>query len=129
MNFVLDTSHVGRVCRQLTELTLVIDEIIGSEHISNIDVNSFAFFENLKYLSIVSLSINGYPPLSIARQNLTFSSSKLVKLDIKVKCFDDVLALLDGRLKQLTTLTVEVSMIYRRGNRLFSQVSLQYLLN
>jgi hypothetical protein len=72
-----------------------------------------AFFENLKQLSIVSSSINDYPPLSLYDLSpMTFSSSTLTKLSINVISFDGVLDLLDGRLKQLTTLIVQVDHIY-----------------
>ncbi|CAF1266615.1 unnamed protein product [Rotaria sp. Silwood1] len=42
---------------------------------------------------------------------MTFSSSILTKLSINVNDFNDVYALLDGRLKQLTTLIIQVGII------------------
>jgi hypothetical protein len=75
----------------------------------------FVFFENLKHLSIVSSSINDYPPLSLYfLPPMTCSSSTLTKLCINVYDFNDVHALLDGRLKQLTTLIIEVHYINDR---------------
>ncbi|CAF1473202.1 unnamed protein product [Rotaria sordida] len=60
------------------------------------------------HLSIVSASINDYPPLSLyISPPLTFSSSTLTKLCINVHAFDDCLSLLDGRFKQLTTFIVQ----------------------
>jgi hypothetical protein len=42
----------------------------------------------------------------------TFRSSTLLKLNIKVHCFDDFLYLLDGRFNQLHTLYVDLARIY-----------------
>ena len=57
-------------------------------------------------------SINDYPPLSLCfSPSMTCSSSILSKLCINVPYFYDVCALLDGRLKQLTTLIVRVTFI------------------
>ncbi|CAF5075508.1 unnamed protein product, partial [Rotaria sp. Silwood1] len=48
-----------------------------------------------------------YPPLVLSNVPLTtFFSSTLNKLCIRVRHFEDCLALLDGRLKQLTTLII-----------------------
>ena len=61
------------------------------------------FFENLKHLSISGL------PAILSLRNLPLtacSSSTLYKLCVNVNRFEDCLALLDGRLKHLTTFTV-----------------------
>ena len=64
------------------------------------------FFENLEHLSITGspavLSLRDFPLT-------TFSSSTLQKLCVWVNEFEDCLGLLDGRLKHLTTLTVQMT--------------------
>ncbi len=55
---------------------------------------------------------------------MTFSSSTLAKLCINVNYFDDVRGLLDGRLKQLTTLIVEIKFISDRVSTPYNNVSL-----
>jgi hypothetical protein len=64
------------------------------------------FFENLKHLSVI-----GLPPIfSIRNVSLaTCFSSNLYKLCLHVNCFEDCFALLDGRLKHLTTLIVTIN--------------------
>jgi len=60
----------------------------------------------------VPSSINDYSPLLLYfLPAMNFSSSILTKLCINVNDFNDVCALLDGRLKQLTTLIVQVGII------------------
>ncbi|CAF3252923.1 unnamed protein product [Rotaria socialis] len=68
--------------------------------------NIFNFFKNLQHLSI-----NG-SCLFLSFRNLpltTCSSLNLKKLCVGVKSFEDCLALLDGRLKELTTFILEIS--------------------
>jgi hypothetical protein len=78
----------------------------------NIYLNILAFFENLNHLTIMSSPINNYPPLSLyGLPSTSFFSSTLTKLRIYVFFLKDCLALLDGRLKQLTTFIVEVRYI------------------
>jgi hypothetical protein len=63
-------------------------------------------------LAIAPLSINNHVPLSLKDLSpSTFSSSTLTKLCINVHSFDDCLALLDGRLKQLITFIVQIDFI------------------
>ncbi|CAM4799714.1 unnamed protein product [Rotaria magnacalcarata] len=67
--------------------------------------NIVIFFENLTYSSIVGSSMSHYPVLALHDvPPTTFSSSILTKLCITTNVFDDCLRLLNGRLKQLTTL-------------------------
>ncbi len=54
---------------------------------------------------------------------MTFSSSTLTKLCINVYSFDDCLALLDGRLKQLTTFVVQANYIQHWIPRSYNMVS------
>ena len=69
------------------------------------------FFENLEHLSV-----SGEPSLLTIHNSplTTCFSSTLHKLSVMVKCFEECLALLDGRLKQLTTFIVVVD--YPRYN-------------
>ena len=57
----------------------------------------------------------------------TFFSSTLSKLSIHVMYYDDFLALIDGHLKQLTTLIVVISdMIYDSSN-VYNMVCLYFI--
>ncbi|CAF1663866.1 unnamed protein product, partial [Rotaria sordida] len=111
--YFIDDSLFGHIFKQqITDLVLVSNdnniEITQKEYTKDVYAIIFTFFENLKHLSIVSASINDYPPLSLyISPPLTFSSSTLTKLCINVHAFDDCLALLDGRFKQLTTFIVQ----------------------
>ncbi|CAF3358699.1 unnamed protein product [Rotaria sp. Silwood2] len=114
--FIDDSLFGHNFKQQITDLVLVSNEsnieITPKEYTKNIYAIIFIFFENLKHLSIVSSSINYYPPLSLDfLSSMTCSSSTLTKLCINVYNFNDVRALLDGRLKQLTTLIVQVRII------------------
>ncbi len=115
--FCLDDSLFGHNFKQqITDLVLVSKEndieITTKEYTKNVYAIIFAFFENLKQLSIVSSSINDDLSLSLyLLPSMTCSSSALTKLCINVYDFNDVHALLDGRLKQLTTLIVQVGII------------------
>ena len=59
---------------------------------------------------------------------MTFSSSTLTKLCINVYNFNDCLALLDGRLKQLTTFIVQVELYQSVDINILQQVSLYSVL-
>ncbi|CAF5207872.1 unnamed protein product, partial [Rotaria magnacalcarata] len=75
--------------------------------------NILIVFGNLTHLSIVGLSMSHYPALTLHDvPPTTFSSSILTKLCITTNVFDDCLRLLNGRLKQLTTLVVITYGIY-----------------
>lgn len=88
-----------------------------------------AFFENLKNLTIMSSSLNDYPPLILSYSPpMTYFSSTLTKLSINVRYLNDLCALLDGRLKQLTTLIVRVSVIDDQRFRYDNKVSLGEVL-
>ncbi|CAF3537285.1 unnamed protein product [Rotaria socialis] len=107
--------HIGK--QQITDLILISNEsnneIEKIEYTKNVYATVFNFFKNLKHLSIVQSSIHDYPPLLLHNLSpMTFSSSTLTKLCININDFDDCLALLDGRLKDLTILTVQISSIH-----------------
>ncbi|CAF1146455.1 unnamed protein product [Rotaria sordida] len=99
--------------RQITDLILVFENSfneISCEHYST-DIYGFIFkfFENLKHLSIIGSYSKNFPPLILCNlPSTTYYSSTLYKLCIHVMCYDDLLALLDGRLKQLNTLNVVI---------------------
>ncbi|CAF3034222.1 unnamed protein product [Rotaria sp. Silwood2] len=110
--FCLDDSLFRHISKQITDLTLMSNEnnsgITLKDYTMNIYLNILAFFENLNHLTIVSSPINNYPSLSLYDlPSTSFFSSILTKLRIYVLSFNDCLALLDGRLKQLTKFTVE----------------------
>ncbi|CAM4789020.1 unnamed protein product [Rotaria magnacalcarata] len=115
--YFLDDSLFRHICKQqITDLTLISNEnnseITLTDYTMNVYLIILSFFKNLKHLSILSSSIDGYPPLSLHNLPSTiFSSSTLTKLCINVNDFGDCLALLDGRLKQLTTFIVQIKYI------------------
>jgi hypothetical protein len=61
-------------------------------------------FSESSYLNIVELPFI-YPPIS-------FCSSTLLVLNVKIHCFDTCLYFLDGRFNKLHTLIVESAYIY-----------------
>jgi hypothetical protein len=81
----------------------------------------------MKHLSVVS-SGNKYEecrPLSLrGLPSTTFFSSTLTKLCISLSNFEDCLALLDGRLKQLSTFIVITHMVEDHSSAIHSSVSL-----
>jgi hypothetical protein len=90
----------------------------------NIYSNILAFFENLNHLTIMLSPIKNYPALVLNNlPSTSFFSSTLTKLRIYVYFFHDCLALLDGRLKQLTTFIVEVRYINSPLSRSYNMVS------
>ncbi len=116
--FCLDDSLFGHICKQqITDLILIINEnnmeMTEKRYTKNVYATILAFFENLKHLTIVLSFADNYPRLSFYNLSpMTFSSSILTELCINVNNFNDVHALLDGRLKQLTTLIVQVEFIH-----------------
>jgi hypothetical protein len=110
----LDESSLRSILQeQITSLILINNDEVAMECASNytkkIYAHILAFFKNLKILRIIEPSVVSYPPLSLCHlPSTTFSSPILTHLYINVVTFDDCLYLLDGRLKQLTTLFVTV---------------------
>jgi len=86
------------------------------------------FFENLSHLSIIGFS-KFFLPLILRKLPLTTCySSTLYKLCIHVMYYDDVLALLDGRLKQLNTLNVVIINQEYDSTNVYNMVSLDHLV-
>ncbi|CAF1323765.1 unnamed protein product [Adineta ricciae] len=113
--------------RQITNLVLVSDDKndqIDSlkDYTRSVYGYMLKFFENLKEFTMIK-SVVPYPRLSLYDflPNL-FSSSTLTDLCINVANFDDCLCLLDGRLKQLSNLSVNIDsmeksrIIYKTNN-------------
>jgi hypothetical protein len=122
--FCLDDSLFGHNYKQqITDLILVSNEnnidIGPQEYTKNVYAIVLAFFDNLKHLSIVEPFSKNSPRWTTNNSHfslnelpsITFSSLTLTKLCVTVNRLTDVYALLDGRLKQLTTLIVEVKFI------------------
>ncbi|CAF4248172.1 unnamed protein product, partial [Adineta steineri] len=116
--FIDGTSFQHIFKQQITDLILHINEdikTIKTEYTENDYAVILSFFQNLRHLTIVSQSsVDNYPYLLL--QNLplhTFFSSTLAKLSINVYDLNDVYALLDGRLKQLAKLIVQIKYINR----------------
>ncbi len=82
------------------------------------------FFKNLKELSVMGPLVVSYPPLLLCYlSSATFSSPILTHLYINVENFDDCLYLLDGRLRQLRTLCLNVYRIGRYSEIVHNTVS------
>ncbi|CAF5038663.1 unnamed protein product, partial [Rotaria sp. Silwood1] len=119
LNYFANESSVQHIFKhQITELILENSDqydktILLKEYTQNIYASILTFFENLIHLSIVESSlIRKYPPLSICNLSpTTFFSFILTKLCINVESINDCLYLLDGRLKQLTTLIIQIGYI------------------
>lgn len=125
----LEDSVFQRICKQITNLSLIGNEnkigILCKNYTMNVYAIILIFFKNLKHLTIAPLSIDNHLPLSLkALPPSTFSSSTLTKLCINVLYFDDCLALLDGRLKQLVTFIVHIDFIYDMPSISYNMVSL-----
>ncbi|CAF3298665.1 unnamed protein product [Rotaria sp. Silwood2] len=117
-------SSIRRIFQQITDLIIVykddINTMLMRQYPKGVHGYILKFFENLKHLSITGL----YSLLSLRNLPLTTcSSSILYKLCINLNTFEDCLALLDGRLKQLTTFIVNIdgtdyhsSIVYNMDN-------------
>ncbi|CAF2616346.1 unnamed protein product [Rotaria sp. Silwood2] len=133
VSFYLGDSHFRHICtQQITDLSLIINEnnveITDEDYTNSVYEIIFAFFENLRHLTIVLPSSNNYPLLSLYKSpSKTCFSLTLTKLCINAHNFNDVLALLDGRLKQLTTFVVQVDHINNRISTVYKMNDLPAL--
>jgi hypothetical protein len=127
----LDHSSLRSIFQeQITNLILINDDEHvkdhGSIYTSKIYAHILNFFKNLKVLNIIETSVMSYPALSLCYlPSNTFSSSILTELHINVQTFNDCLYLLDGRLKQLTRLSVTVDHVPKSLSIIHSMVSLE----
>jgi len=136
--FNLDKSLIGCVPKQqIKYLTLFMNEnnfeITRKQYTETIYSHICVGFENLKYLKIFILSAYyeyilswaDYPVSSLNDLPSTvFSSSSLTELHIHVRGFDDFICLLDGRLKQLSRLFVEIDFMSNETSSSANRVSL-----
>jgi hypothetical protein len=92
---------------------------------TNVYSHILNFFKNLKELSIMGPSaISKYPGLSLCYlPSTTFSFPILTHLYMNVETVDDCLYLLDGRLRKLTTLCVNVYSIDESSGIVHNMVS------
>jgi hypothetical protein len=126
----LDKSSLRSIFQeQITNLSLINNDkcqrICSTNYTANIYAHILVFFKNLKILRIIEPSIVSYPPLSLWNlPSTTFSSPILTHLYINVLYFEDCLCLLDGRLKQLTTLFVTVHFELESSRIIHNMVSL-----
>ena len=116
--FYLDASPLRHIFEeQITDLILVNHDTYKLTEPSNnytIDVceHILNFFKSLKHLNIIGSVTMSNPCMSLVNlPSNTFHSSILTYLSIDVCNLDDCLYLLDGRLKQLTTLNVRIGYI------------------
>jgi hypothetical protein len=113
--------------RQITDLILVFGtEREGvSIYTYTMDVYTYflAFFKNLKHFSIIGSYSHYFRPLRLFDSPyIGFFSSTLQKLCIRVMTYGDCLVLLDGRLKQLTTLIVDIIHMTSRSSNIYKMV-------
>jgi hypothetical protein len=93
--------------------------------VANICHHIFTVFTRLIALELYESSYKNHVRLNFGDLSLpNFRSSTLLKLNIKVHCFDDFLYLLDGRFNQLHTLYVDLVHI-RRPEEIKNEVSLK----
>ncbi|UJR13490.1 hypothetical protein I4U23_000504 [Adineta vaga] len=103
--------------QQITEFSLDITDRNGmtgssTNYTTNVYERFLKFFKKLKSLTIIDTFNPSYPRLSLHKLSpTTFFSSTLTHLCIDLYTFDDCLYLLDGRLKQLSTLIIRISFI------------------
>jgi hypothetical protein len=114
--------------RQIRDLTLVFEngfnEMSVKHYSTDVYEHILNFVENLQHLSFIGSRPHYYPPLTL--YNLCyprFFSSTLSKLSIYVMSFEDCLALLDGRLKQLTTFIVFLDDMNHYSSNLYYMVT------
>ncbi|CAF1175607.1 unnamed protein product [Rotaria sp. Silwood1] len=121
LNFVLTSSFNAT----FASVDLRVDQFCTSymktslkQYTADLYGHVLKFFEDLKYLSIIGLYPHYYPSLVLSNvPSTTFFSSTLNKLCIRVRRFEDCLALIDGRLKQLTILIIVIeNMEYASSN-------------
>ncbi|CAF1423124.1 unnamed protein product, partial [Rotaria sp. Silwood1] len=101
---ILPKIHENVKCFILEPLSM--KRILLAAEYSNLTELKLFNFTNLKHLSIIEAHNRSYP--SCDSPSISFSSATLSYLSINVSIFDDCLYLLDGRLKQLTTLIVQI---------------------
>ncbi|CAF2819780.1 unnamed protein product [Rotaria sp. Silwood2] len=119
--FTVETPFRCIFQRQITDLILVFEndfnEILEKNYTTDVYEYILKYFENLKHLFIMGSFPRFFPPLVLRNlPSTTFFSSTLNKLYINLMTYDDCLALLDGRLKQLTTLIVTIDKMEYSSN-------------
>lgn len=120
--------------QQITDLILISNEnnihINREDYMMNVYAKILIFFENLTHLTILPSSNNNNPVFSLRNLSpTTFASSTLTNLCINMFNFESCLALLDGRLKQLTTLIVQVSHFDDEPSISYNHVSLYSMIH
>jgi hypothetical protein len=102
---------------QISDLVVTINYEIPDESMQNLLIyiydRIFGLLANLKYLDLdVNNIYNLSGSLLTDLSSTTCLSSSIVHLRIKLHNFDDCLCLLDGRLNDLLTLTVNLEYIH-----------------
>ena len=124
--FYLDTSKFRRIFQeQITDLILVYSDETDTtkkrQYRYGVHIHIVKFFQNLQHLSISGLS----SLLVFHNSSLTTCSSSILrKLCVSVKSFRECLALLDGRLKQLTTFIIIIDGSNHDSSVVYNMVSL-----
>ncbi|CAF3671279.1 unnamed protein product [Rotaria sp. Silwood1] len=114
LHYFTDNSSLEHILKeQIIKLDLIHKddgyEIISSKvYTKTVYAHILTYGEKLEHLNVTASSNFVYPSLSIRYlPSNTFSSSTLTYLCINVQTFTDFVCLLDGHLKQLSTLIVQ----------------------
>lgn len=125
-----DSSHSFIFKKQITKLEIKMTDYLKAEESSReyteqVYVHILSFCENLQHLHVITMS-EAYKPILSLRflPSNMFSSSTLTYLCIDVADWADCLCLLDGRLKQLNTLIIQVNSIPMEFSTRMHSVSL-----
>jgi hypothetical protein len=134
LSFYLDNSSLRHIFKQqITKLDLINNDggwMIGKTiaYTKTVFAHILTYCEKLEHLNVTASSRLGYPSLSIRYlPSSTFSSSTLTYLCINVHNFTDFVCLLDGRLKQLSTLIVQFYQMDTDSSVVHNLVSMVYL--
>ncbi|CAF1515009.1 unnamed protein product [Rotaria sordida] len=131
--YFTDQSPFRRIFQeQITDLILIfeknINKILEEFNTINLYTYVFNFFINLKYLSITGLFPYPFPHLNCRQLPITIClCSTLYKLSLDVPSLVDCYALLDGRLKQLTILILNIAMLNCRISNIYNMDDLPNL--
>jgi hypothetical protein len=97
-------------------------KISDADFVKSAFIRILTMFTNLLYLNCNLFGESRLPRLLFGPNTPTFFSSTLMELHIKVSNFEDCLYLLDGRLKQLHTLYVNIWFVGLRPFTIYKKV-------
>ncbi|CAF3544951.1 unnamed protein product [Rotaria sp. Silwood1] len=116
LNYLTEESPIACLLqKQIRDITVMTThEVFTNELFTNTCVRILAICTNLFHLNMNRWIKGDTTQLSLCQQPLNICcSSRLRNLSIKVETFDDCLCLLDGRLDNLSSFTVNINFIKR----------------